>query len=269
MDCATAVDLHTGKPVDSARFRIAGSYTEPEMGHLNRTIFAFDDITLLLAGQQPGVDSPYFDYVFHPDHEEVEVVLAGKGLMCYADGAKYDVKSGNCMYHGAGYPHRLHNAGDETLELLVMLSGHIKDCTRQCSPEEVHVENNGGHKLVFCPEQPALTDHNLAGFAGDGCELSLIYDGDNICYAYVVLKPGCVTPAQGFASNTKFNEVIYVFKGTGLAVYPDKTYNLKPDMAIYNPPGQGVRYENNSGEDLVLCCFYPTGKLADVSTVLE
>ena len=264
IDSATSVDLHSMKPVHEARLRIAGSYTEPEMGHMNKTIFNLDNISLLLAGQEPGVDSPYFDYVFHPGVDEIEYVLSSRGLMCYPDGKKYEVRPGHCMFHAADYPHRLHNIGqNETLNLIVVLSEHMSKVSRKCSPEEVRVETEGGHKLVFCPEHPATPDHNLPGDP-DGLLVSNIYEGAKTCFAYVTLKPGFSAPECDFMAGKDHNELIYVLGGTGLGVYPDKVYELRQGLIAYNPPGQPVKYINNSNDDLVLAYFCSKAKLSDV-----
>ena len=59
---------------------------------------------MLLPTQEPGVDSPYEDFVFHPEHEEIEYVISGSGTMFYPDGSTLDVKAGTCMYHAPGQP---------------------------------------------------------------------------------------------------------------------------------------------------------------------
>lgn len=265
IDCLTSIDLHTGGYVPSARTHIGGSYDKPDFGHICKTIYEFDNISMLWVIQEPGVDSPTSDYVFHPNHEEIEFVISGNGTMFYPDGSTFDVKAGHCMYHAAGQPHRLINQTDEPLNLLVVYPGKMSEVARCRFEEGKKYEKEGGHKLVYCPDAPKKMSPGFTGEAPDeGHYVSLIYEGEKICFIYVVMRPGNAAPMYDFVSHPEVNELEYVLDGHAIGIYPDKAYNIRAGLAAYHAPEQPHKFWNNTtDEDLRLLVFYSTSKLAN------
>jgi mannose-6-phosphate isomerase-like protein (cupin superfamily) len=266
IDCSTSIDLHTGEYVPSARSRIGGSYDKPDFGHLVKFIYEFDDISMLLPTQEPGVDSPYEDFVFHPEHEEIEYIISGSGTMCYPDGSTFDVKAGTCMYHAPGQPHRLRNHNPDPLNLLVVHSVKLSQVARRRFEEGKKYAKKGGHKLVYCPDAPSRETPGFSGDAPDkGHYVSTIFEGEKACCIYVVMKPGNSSPMVDFVSHPEVTELVYIVDGHGIGIYPDKAYNLRPGLAAYHAPEQPAKFWNNTtDEDLRLLVFYSTAKPGNV-----
>lgn len=259
MDCRRSMDLRTGEFVDSARTRIGGSHNgKIDYGHDCKSIYDYSNLGLLYVKQEPGVDSPYNDYVYHPGADEIELTLDGIAMMRYADGEGGPLVPGVSTYIPAGLPHGNHHPGIDDVQLLVFYPKTVTDVGRaEHKMDEPYI---GGKKHVMTNFLEAPTEEVEPGHF-----VANIHDGDQICMAYHRLAPGCATPEVDFIKHD-MDEVVFVFRGSGVATYADKTYTLRRDLAFYNPAGTPHRFMNNSNEDLHLVVFYTCDSPQDVKT---
>lgn len=75
----------------------------------------------------PGKSSPPEDFVIHPDCDQIEYILFGRGTAAYPDGTTHELRPGTAVYHEAGQPHRFDNDGDEPLIFVVATVVNDKD----------------------------------------------------------------------------------------------------------------------------------------------
>lgn len=259
MDCTRSMDLRTGEFVNSARTRVGGSHDgEIDYGHDCKSIYDYDNFGLLYVKQEPGVDSPYHDYVYHPGADEIELTLDGVAIMRYADGEGGPMTPGISTHIPAGLPHGNHHPGIDDVVLLVFYPKTVTDVSR--ADHKMGEPYTGGkkHTMVNFLEAPAEE-------VAPGHFVCNVHDGDGISMAYHRLAPGCTTSEADFLAHDT-DEVIFVFRGTGVATYPDKTYPMRRDLAFYNPVGTPHRYMNTSTEDLHLIVLYACDSPASVKT---
>ena len=262
IDCLKSIDIRDNSYVPGARTRVGGSHDgDYDLGHDVKTILEYDDFSLLWVKQEPGVDSPYENYVYHPSAEEIELALYGKCQMRFADadGAGGPLIPGVCAYIPAGLPHGNSHQELDDLILLVYYPKPIAEIGRR--EHSLGEKYTGGkkHRMVNFFNAPAVE-------AGKGHFVTKICDGDKISAAYHRLTPGCSVPEIDFISHD-VDEIVFVLEGNGIATYPDKTYLLRPHLAFYNPAGCAHKFWNSTDEDLKLCCLYVTGMTADVKTI--
>ena len=260
IDCLKSIDIRDNSFVPGARTRIGGSHDgDYDLGHDCKTIFEFDDFSLLWVKQEPGVDSPYENYVFHPSAEEIEIALYGKCQMRFADGGGGPLMPGVCAYLPAGLPHgNSHQELDDVI-LLVFYPKPISEVGRV--EHGINEPYTGGkkHLLVNFFDLPA--DEVESGHF-----ISTICDGDKISAAYHRLAPGCSVPETDFITHDAA-EIVFVLEGSGIATYPDKTYTLRPHLAFYNPAGCAHKFWNNTAGDLKLVSLYVSGSPALVKNI--
>jgi len=259
MDCTRSMDLRTGEFVDSARTRVGGSHDgKVDYGHDCKSIYDYDNFGLLYVKQEPGVDSPYNDYVAHPGADEIELTLDGVAIMRYADGEGGPLVPGISTHIPAGLPHGNHHPGIDDLLLLVFYPKTVTEVGR--TEHKMGEPYTGGktHTIVNFLEEPAVE-------VSPGHFAATIHTGDKICMTYHRLVPGCSTPETDFTVHDT-DEIVFVFRGSGIATYADKTYQLRRDLAFYNPAGTPHRFMNNTNEDLHLVVFYTCDDPAEVKT---
>ncbi len=262
MDCLRSLDLRTNTFVPSARTRIGGSHDgDLDYGHDCKSIYEYDNFGLLWVKQEPGVDSPYHDYVCHPDADEIELTIEGECIMRFADGLGGPLVPGVCAYIPAGLPHGNSHPGIEDLILLVFYPRQISQVGRTESKMGLPYTGSKKHELVNFYEAPSAE-------VTKGHFVTKICDGTDICAAYHRLAPGCSVPEADFLTHDT-DEIVFVLRGTGVATYPDKTYPMRQDLAFYNPTGTAHKYYNNSTEDLQLIVLYTSNRPEDVKTEVK
>lgn len=171
MDCLRSLDLRSGNFVPSARTRIGGSHDgDVDYGHDCKSIYEYDNFGLLWVKQEPGVDSPYNDYVFHPGADEIELTVEGECIMRYADGEGGPLVPGVCTYIPAGVPHGNHHPGIEDVVLLVFYPKPISQVGR--GDHKMGEPYTGGkkHEMINFYEAPAqeiAPGHSSLSFARD------------------------------------------------------------------------------------------------------
>lgn len=250
MDCLRSMDLRDGNFVPSARTRIGGSHDgDVDYGHDCKSIYEYDNFGLLWVKQEPGVDSPYHDYVSHPGADEIELTVDGEVVMRYADGEGGPLVPGICTYIPAGLPHGNHHPGIEDAVLLVFYPKPISQVGR--TEHKLDEPYTGGkkHAMIDFYQTPA---EEIA----PGHFKTKLCDGEGICAEYHRLSPGCMTPEQNFVA-CDTDQIVFVLRGGGIATYPDKNYTMRKDIAFYNPIGTPHKYWNNTQEDLQLIVLYP------------
>ena len=262
IDCLKSIDLRDNSFVPGARTRIGGSHDgDFDLGHDCKTILEFDDFSLLWVKQEPGVDSPYENYVFHPAAEEIEIALYGRCQMRFADGEGGPLVPGVCAYLPAGLPHgNSHQELDDVI-LLVFYPKPIAEVGRVEHGISEPYTGSGKHLLTDFFNAPA-------GEVESGHFKTTICDGDKISAAYHRLTPGCSVPDVDFVAHDAA-EIVFVLEGAGIATYPDKTYALRPHLAFYNPAGCAHKFWNNSSEDLKLVSLYVSGSPGSVQSMIK
>jgi len=260
IDCLKSIDIRDNSFVPGARTRIGGSHDgDYDFGHNCKTIYEYDDFSLLWVTQEPGVDSPYDNYVYHPSAEEIELVLYGKCQMRFADGGGGPLLPGVCAHIPAGLPHgNSHQELDDVI-LLVFYPKPIAEVGRVEHKFSEQYTGGKNHLMVNFFEAPAKEVEK-------GHFITTICHGDKISAAYHCLKPGCSVPEVDFISHD-VDEIVFVLEGSGIATYPDKTYTLRPHLAFYNPGGCAHKFWNNTNEDLRLVSLYVTGNPEAVQNI--
>ena len=262
MDCTRSLDLRTMEFVDSARTRVGGSHDgKVDYGHDCKSIYDYDNLGLLYVKQEPGVDSPYEDYVSHPGADEIELTLDGIAIMRYADGEGGPLVPGVSTFIPAGLPHGNHHPGYDDVQLLVFYPKTVTDVGR--AEHKMSDPYTGGkkHEMINFLEAPAEE-------VAPGHFFVNVHEGEQICMSYHRLAPGCSFPEKDFAAEDT-DAVYFVFRGAGIATYPDKTYVMKRDLAFYNPAGTPFRYMNNTEEDLHLVVLYPCSSAKNVKCCVK
>jgi len=259
VDCLRSIDLRTNTPVPEARTRVGGSHDgKQDWGHICKSIFEYDNFGLLWVVQEAGVSSPYDNYVFHPGADEIEFVLEGECAFQCPDGTDTWLKPGTCIYMLNGMPHKNTHHGLDNLNLLVFYPRKISEVGRMEFPSGTRYTGNGKFGMVNYHETPA---EQIA----PGHYRLVTCNANEICSSYQYLIPGCSVPEINFLTHDT-DEIIFVLAGTGIATYPDKTYQLRPHLAFYNPAGTPHRFWNNGNENLEMLVLYTRNNLADVKT---
>ena len=259
MDCLRSIDLRTGEFVPSARTRVGGSHDgDMDYGHDCKSIYDYDNFGLLWVKQEPGVDSPYTDYVCHPGADEFELAIEGKCTMRYADGPGGPLVPGVCTFIPAGLPHGNSHPEKEDVILLVFYPKQIAQVGRRDHKMDEPYTEGKHHEMINFYQTPA---EEIA----PGHFVTKLANGKGICAAYHRLAPGCSAPETDFITHNA-DEIVFVFRGAGIATYPDKSYAMRQHMAFYNPPGTPHRYWNNTQEDLQLIVLYAADAVEGVET---
>ena len=118
-------------------------------------------------------------------------------------------------------------------------------------------EQENGYGVVMCPDEPSVEGLDPL------VDAKLVYETHKICFAYVTLKPGGSVPASGFVTN-EVDQIILCISGNGIAVYPDKVYDVFYDVAAYNHAGQPHKYINTGTEDMILLVAYYADKFSEI-----
>ena len=258
IDCLKSIDVRDNSFVPGARTRIGGSHdSDYDFGHDCKTIYEYDDFSLLWVKQEPGVDSPYDNYVCHPAAEEIEIALYGKCIMRFADGEGGPLVPGVCAYIPAGLPHGNSHQELDDVVLLVFYPSPIAEVGRAEHKFTETYKGNKNHLLINFYEAPSNEIEK-------GHFITSICNGEKISAAYHRLAPGCSVPEVDFITHDA-DEIVFVLEGQGIATYPDKTYSLKPHLAFYNPAGCSHKFWNNAEEDLRLVSFYVASSIEAVN----
>jgi quercetin dioxygenase-like cupin family protein len=263
IDCLTSIDLRKNQVVPGARTRVGGSHDgKQDLGHVCKSIFEYDNCGFLWVIQEAGVSSPYDNYVYHPDVDELEYVISGTCEFSCPNLPSTQLGPGDFFSPLDSLPHENTHDGLDQLNLLVYYPRRISDCGRIEFGLNEKYEGNGTCPIVRSySEEPE--EISPGRFRVIGCE------GRVTCSSYQFLKPGVAIPQTDFVSHDT-DEIIFILEGTGIATYPDKTYVLRPQLAIFNPAGTPHRLYNNSDGDLKMVVYYTTGKFSDVKdTVIQ
>ena len=262
VDCLKSIDVRNNVVVEGARTRIGGSHDgKQDLGHICKSIFEYDNFGLLWVVQEPGVSSPYDNFVFHPGADEIEFVIGGECSFSCPNGVKARLTPGTCFYLLNGMPHEnTHNELDN-LNLLVYYPRRISEIKRVEFNAETPYTGSGKFGMVNYFEVPAEE-------VAPGHFRLVTCNATDICSSYQYLRPGCSVPESDFITHDT-DEIIYILEGTGIATYPDKTYQLKPHMAFYNPAGTAHRFWNNSSTDLKMLVLYTRDDVEGVKTEIK
>lgn len=259
VDCLTSVDIRENKVVPGARTRVGGSHDgKQDLGHVCKSIFEYDDFGLLWVVQEAGVSSPYNDYVYHPDADEIEYVIAGTCDFSCPGIPSFKLKSGDFMCPLDSIPHENTHEGLDCLNLLVFYPRQISEVGRVEFKKGDPYDGPGTCPVVHCYDTPA---EEIA----PGHFRLICCNAKTISASYQYLAPGTSVPEKDFIVHDK-GEIVFILEGSGIATYPDKTYQLRPHLAIYNPAGTPHKIWNNTDKDLRMLVLYTTGNVTDVKT---
>jgi mannose-6-phosphate isomerase-like protein (cupin superfamily) len=259
IDCLKSVDLHANAVVPGARTRVGGSHDgKQDLGHICKTIYDYDNFCLLWICQEAGVSSPYDNYVYHPGVDELEFVISGECEFSWPGGGSHWFKPGTCFCPLKGMPHENTMDRLEPLNLLVYYDRHLAQVGRVEFKLDEPYTGDGSVPVVNFYETPAQE-------IAPGHFRLITCNAAATSASYQYLKPGCSVPEADFITHDT-DEIIFVLSGTGIATYPDKTYRLRPQLAIYNPAGTPHKYWNDGADDLKALVLYTKGKVEDVKT---
>ena len=260
INCLISVDLHANAVVPGARTRVGGGHDgKQDLGHVCKTIFNYDNFCLLWVVQEVGVDSPYDNYVRHPGCDEIEFVISGACEFGWP-GERRWFKPGIAFNPLRNIPHLNNMRGIlEPLNLLVFYDRPIEKVKRVEFNENEKYTGDGSYPYVDVYETPAQ-EIEPGHFRLITCNEALATSS-----TYQYLKPGVSVPQADFITHDT-DEIIFILSGTGIATYPDKTYRLRPQIAIYNPAGTPHKYWNDGTEDLKALVLYTKNKVENVKT---
>ena len=253
IDVNNSKNLRIGDYDPATRTRLAPGFENdpPDFGHCVQWVFNTDVMSMLRVCQAAGQGtstSPGF--VFHNDHQEIEYLMSGTCLIRYPNGKTYDLVPGNCLCHIPNQPHWAMTTSSEHMKLCVVYLGRLEATSRTKWDVNKYYFKDGGYQMVHCPQHPSVEGMDPL------LDVKYIYETPNLSFADMRLKPGCVVPVHHFISNINADEMLLVLSGEGIAIYPDKTYKLYYDIAVYNRSGQPYRLINTGKEDLHLLCYY-------------
>jgi mannose-6-phosphate isomerase-like protein (cupin superfamily) len=259
VDCLKSIDIRTNTYVPGARTRVGGSHDgKQDLGHVCKSIYEYDNFGLLWVIQEAGVSSPYNDFVYHPGVDEIEFVLGGECTFSCPDGFNTKLTPGTCFYLLNSMPHEnTHNELDN-LNLLVYYPRRVSEVGRAEFKAGTPYTGNGKCGIVNYFETPA---EEIA----PGHHRLITCNAKDICASYQRLEPGCSVPEVNFITHDT-DEIIFILEGTGVATYPDKSYQLRPHLAFYNPAGTAHKFWNNSDKDLKMLVLYTRDNVEDVKT---
>lgn len=87
---------------------------------------------------------------------------------------------------------------------------------------------------------------------GDSKSKTLLSGEDHtLHFNHTYLDPGHSSPAEDFVIHPDCDQLEYIIYGTGKAVYPDGSHELKPGVAAYHSAGQPHRFDNDGDEPLI------------------
>ena len=249
--CALAKNMRTGEYMDSARMFIGPGIggDEPDYGHCIRKIFDTDNLSMMRIPSAPGLKSPAKPgYVYHGE-SEIEYCLYGDRRLSYPDGTKHLLYPGTAFMHAAGQPHAMEGLSIGESGVLCFHSCRLKDVDRSLWPAGKYLKQDGGYVVTHCWEAPAVE-------GGDPLVVvKEIAETYKMCFRYVTIKPGGCTPKEHFICNN-VDQIIFVISGSGVAVYPDKSYMIETEVTAYNKAGQPYKLINTGEEDLNLAVVY-------------
>ena len=266
IDINNNMDLKTMTYAVETRTSLASNYDGDgvDKGHCVQSIWGTDKLGLMRIRQGAGIaTSPEGLYVYHSNAVEIEYLMDGVGRLDYPDGTVRDVYPGDCSITQPGQPHRMEPIVPKHMEIAVMLSCPPHVCDRvKYNPKALQGEPHKCDKwnLKRCAEQPSVD-------SGDPLvDIKPIYEENtyDVCFCLVTLKPGAMVPINHFISNANCDEIVLVTEGSGIAVYPDKSYALYRDVSMYNYAGQPYKYINTGDSDLVLLCLFSKNRYSDV-----
>ena len=259
VDCLTSVDIRKNAVVPNARTRVGGSHDgKQDLGHVCRSIFEYDNFGFLWVVQEAGVSSPYDNFVSHTGVDELEFVLDGYCNFKCPDGFNQDLVPGDCFILRNSMPHKNTHDTLDHLNLLVFYPKQISKIDRVEFMNGTPYKGDGKCEVVNCYSTPAKQ-------VEPGYHRLNVFDSRATSMAYQYLEPSACIPAVDLMAKD-VDEIIYILDGSGIATYADKTYRLRPHLAIHNPPGTAYRIQNDTNADLKMMVFYTTGRTADVKT---
>jgi len=249
--CAYAKNMRTGEYMDNIRMFIGPGISgdEPDYGHCLRHVFDTDNLSMMRIPSAPGLKSPARPgYVFHKE-SEIEYCLYGDRRLSFPDGTSHLLYPGTVFMHAAGQPHRMEGLSIGVSGVLCFHSCRLKDVGRDLWPAGKYLKQDGGYTVAHTWEAPAIegTDPLVV--------VKHIAEVYKMCFADVTIKPGGCTPKNHFIANN-VDQIIFVISGTGLAIYPDKSYMVDTEVAAYNKAGQPYKFMNTGKEDLHLAVLY-------------
>ena len=259
IDCLTSIDLHANAVVPGARTRVGGSHDgKQDLGHVCKTIYDYDNFCLLWVLQEAMVSSPYENYVYHPGVDEIEFVISGECEFRFPGSGYQYYTPGVCFSPLKGMPHGNKMDRLEALNLLVYYNKPLSKIGRVELKIDEPYNGDGTCPVVNYFEAPAqeIASGHFRLTTCNATETSA---------SYQYLKPGVSVPQADFVTHDT-DEIIFILSGTGIATYTDKTYRLRPHLAIHNPPGTPHRLWNDGTDDLKALVLYTKGNVEDVKT---
>lgn len=262
IDCLTSVDIRKNAVVPAARTRVGGSHDgKQDLGHVCKSIFEYDNFGFLWVVQEAGVSSPYNDFVYHTGVDELEFVVSGECNFICPDGFDQDLRPGDCFALFDSIPHKNTHDGLDLLNLLVFYPKQISKIDRVEFKNGTPYAGKGRCEVVNCYSTTAAE-------IAPGMHRLEVFNASTTSMVYQYLTSGASTPDRDFHIHS-VDQVIYILGGEGIATYGDKTYRIRPHLAIHNPAGTPYRLMNDGKDDLKMMCYYTTGNVADVQTSVK
>lgn len=260
MDIFNAIDLHTGAFIIKSRIYVGSSFDggTPDYGQCQQRVFNTGRLSLLNMIPDPGMQSPAVPgYVYHENDAEFGYIVHGTQVLSYPDGKKIEAGPGTCFKHEKGQPHRMCGIDELGATTAVFYTNFVNKVSRAHWQENKPYELKNGYKVFNSADVTALKGSNPL------MEEKVLTESNKLCVVDVTMKPGCYSTAKGFITNS-VDQIILVLSGNGIAVYPNKSYNLKEEHAAYHNAGQPYNYINTGSEDLHMLVAYYADTLSDV-----
>ena len=265
LDIETGYDYKAGKVIESSLSYNRQDGGVPIKGCLIKNVYDLDTISQIQVTIEPGAKSPSDGFVAHDGKEEITLVMGGTGKIEFPDGKIVDLETDVSFYLKPGQPHRVINDTKEVLKLMVFYSGPIDSVPRNIVGDKDAKSLSDGYSIKTLKDAiPQLAP----GFSGDapddGHYVSIIFEGENICFLHPVQLPNVSSPEFDFVSHPDVHELEFAISGGGTVIMPDKVYQLRPGIMRYNPPEQPSKSWNNTSEPLRLAVFYSTSSPKNV-----
>jgi len=261
MDIFNAIDLHTGAFVIKSRIYVGSSFNggTADYGQCQKRVFNTERLSLLIMIPDPGMQYPSVPgYVYNENDAEFGYIVHGTQELSYPDGKKYVAGPGTCFKHEKGQPHRMCGIVEELgATTVVFYTNFVNEVSRAHWPEDKPYDKKNNYKVFNSADIATLKGSNPL------MEEKVITESNKLCVVDVMMKPRCCIPEKGFITNS-VDQIILVLSGNGIAVYPDKCYNMKEGHAAYHSAGQPYNYINAGSDDLHMLVAYSADKLSDV-----
>lgn len=232
-------------------------------GNCSRTLWRRDKIGLFLITQDAGVGTATkYDpvgFVYHPNCIEIEYLLDSVCDLKYPDGTHVRMETGDVLVHQPYQPHGMQSLIPKNMQILAIYSCAPADAIRldyddrtQTHPCDKWAVSN----VASVPSTP---------FDAPGVDVRILLQNNEqpLTFAEVILEPMASIPLNHF-TQVDCDEMVWVRKGGGLAIYPDQVYPLQPNFTMYNDPGQPYKYINTGDEPMHLLFTWSVFRYSDI-----